>query len=159
MTSNDQQQYLTVDMFNSRMDTLMAQIRLENEKLRSELKAEIQDVRTDLHSEIQGVRSELHNEIQGVRSELKAEIQDVRSISLVNSAKIDMLQHTFYWGYWGFAIMTVVIAIVAVIVPYFLIHHKEKQQENEQPVLTEQRVQDIVAQALSNLHSGGKTAM
>ena len=80
MTSNDQQQYLTVDMFNSRMDTLMAQIRLENEKLRSELKAEIQGV----HSEVQ-----------------------------VNSARIDMLQHTFYWG---FAVMTVVIAIVAVFV-------------------------------------------
>ena len=123
MTSNDQQRYLTVDMFNSRMDTLMAQIRLENEKL---------------------------------RSELKAEIQDVRAISLVNSAKVDMLQHTFYWG---FAIMTLVITIVAVIVPYFLIHHKEKQQENEQPVLTEQRVQDIVAQALSNFHSGGKATM
>ena len=157
MTSNDQQQYLTVDMFNSRMDTLMAQIRLENEKLRSELKAEIQGVRTDLHSEIQGVRSELHNEIQGVRSELKAEIQYVRSISLVNSAKVDMLQHTFYWG---FAIMTLVITIVAVIVPYFLLNRKDKQQEQtQQQFTTRNEVLDIVTQALSNLHSGGKTAM
>lgn len=157
MTSNDQQQYLTVDIFNSRMDTLMAQIRLENEKLRSELKAEIQGVQTDLHSEIQDVRSELHSEIQGVRSELKAEIQDVRSIALVNSAKIDMLQHTFYWG---FAIMTVVIAIIAVIVPYFLIHHKEKQQEQTQTQFTTRNeVQDIVVQALSNFHSGGNAAM
>lgn len=145
MTSNDSQQYLTVELFRAEMDTLKAQIQIENEKLRAELKSEIQGVRTDLHSEI-----------QGIRSELKAEIQDVRAISLVNSAKIDMLQHTFYWG---FAIMTVVIAIVAVIVPYFLLNRKEKQQEHKQTVLTEQRVQDIVAQALSNLHSGGKTAM
>ena len=157
MTSNDQQQYLTVDMFNSRMDTLMAQIRLENEKLRSELKAEIQGVRTDLHSEIQSVRSELHNEIQGVRSELKTEIQDVRAISLVNSAKIDMLQHTFYWG---FAIMTLVITIVAVIVPYFLIHHKEKQQEQtQQQSVTHSEVQDMIAQALGQFQAGGKATM
>lgn len=134
MTSNDQQQYITVDMFNSRIDTLMAQIRLENEKLRSELKAEIQGVRTDLHSEI-----------QGVRSELKAEFQDVRSISLVNSAKIDMLQHTFYWG---FAIMTLVITIVAVFVPYLFRDHKEKKQE--QPVLTEEKVQDMISRTVND---------
>ena len=134
MTSNDSQQYLTVEMFNSRMDTLMAQISLENEKLRSELK-----------SEIQGMHSELHNEIQEVRSELKAEIQEVRAISLVNSAKIDMLQHTFYWG---FGIMTVVVAIVAILVPYLFRERKEKLQE--QPVLTEQKVQDMISQTVNN---------
>lgn len=112
MTSNDQQQYLTVDMFNSRMDTLMAQIRLENEKL---------------------------------RSELKAEIQDVRSISLVNSAKIEMLQHTFYWG---FGIMTIVIAIIAVLVPYLFREHKEKKQE--QTVLTEEKVQDMISRTVND---------
>ncbi len=157
MTSNDNKQYITVELFNSRIDTLLTQIRLENEKLRSELKAEIQGVRNDLNSEIQGVRSELHSEIQGVRSELKAEIQDIRSISLVNSAKIDMIQHTFYWG---FAIMTVVIAIVAVIVPYFLIHHKEKQQEQtQQQSVTHSEVQDMIAQALGQFQAGGKATM
>ena len=128
MTSNDQQQYLTVDMFNSRMDTLMAQIRLENEKLRSEL-----------------------------RTEFQAGFATLQTQTQVNSAKIEMLQHTFYWG---FAIMTVVIAIIAVIVPYFLIHRKEKQQEQTQTQFTTRNeVQDIVAQALSKFHSGGKAAM
>ena len=112
MTSNDHQQYLTVEMFNSRMDTLIAQISLENEKL---------------------------------RSELKSEIQDVRSISLVNSAKIEMLQHTFYWG---FGIMTVVVAIIAVLVPYLFRERKEKLQE--QPVLTEQKVQDMISQTVND---------
>ena len=134
MTSNDSQQYLTVELFRAEMDTLKAQIQIENEKLRAELKSEIQGVRTDLHSEI-----------QGVRSELKAEIQDVRSISLVNSAKIDMLQHTFYWG---FAIMTLVITIVAVLVPYLLRDHKEKKQE--QPVLTEEKVQDMISRTVND---------
>ena len=45
MTSNDNQQYITVELFNSKMDTLLTQIKLENEKLRSELKGEIQAVR------------------------------------------------------------------------------------------------------------------
>lgn len=135
MTSNDNQQYLTVELFNSKMDTLMAQISLENEKLHSEFKTEI----------------------QGVRSELKAEIQDVRSIALVNSAKIEMLQHTFYWG---FAIMTLIIAIVAILVPYLLIIRKEKRQEQtQQQYTTHHDVQDMIAQALSTLNSGGKATM
>ena len=48
MISNDHQQYLTVELFNAKIDALMAQISLENEKLRSELKAEIQSVRSDV---------------------------------------------------------------------------------------------------------------
>ncbi len=123
MTSNDNQQYLTVELFNSRMDTLLTQIRFENEKL---------------------------------RSELKAEIQDTRSVSLVNSAKIEMLEHTFYWG---FGIMTIVIAIVAILVPYLLILRKEKQHEHNQPVLTEHKVQDMIAQALGQFQTGGKATM
>ena len=120
MTSNDNQQYLTVDMFNSKMETFMTQIRLENEKLRGELKTEIQAV---------------HTQVQ------------------VNTARIDMLQHTFYWG---FAIMTVVIAVVAVFVPYFFREHKEKEQEQKQPGLTEERVQDMIAQALHSFKTAGK---
>ncbi len=124
MTSNDNQQYLTVELFNSRMDTLLTQIKLENEKL---------------------------------RSELKTEIQDTRSVLLVNSAKIDMLQHTFYWG---FAIMTVVIAIVAILVPYLLIIRKEKQQEQTQPQsVTHSEVQDMITQALGQFQAGGKATM
>ena len=109
----------------------MAQIRLENEKLRGELRAEFHD----------GV-STLHNEIQGVYTEVQ-----------VNSARIDMLQHTFYWG---FAIMTVVIAIVAVFVPYVLRERKEKEQEEKQTGLTEEKVQSMIAQALHSFKTAGK---
>ena len=112
MISNDHQQYLTVELFNAKIDALMAQISLENEKL---------------------------------RSELKAEIQDVRSISLVNSAKIEMLQHIFYWG---FGIMTVVIAIIAVLVPYLFKERKEKK--HEQPVLTEEKVQNMISRTVND---------
>ena len=103
----------------------MTQIKLENEKLRSELKGEIQ-----------GVRSELHNEIQAVRD-----------IAIVNSAKVDMLQHTFYWG---FGIMTLVISIVSIFVPHFLQERKEKSHEQTQQFTTRSEVQDMIALALGN---------
>ena len=144
MTSNDNQQYLTVEMFNSKMDTLLTQIRLENEKLRTELKAEISDVRSDLHAEIQAVRSDLH-----------AEILDVRADVRVNSAKIEMLQHSLYWG---FAIMTLVITFVAVIIPYFWRERKQKAPETTQTSLTEDRVKELISQAITSIKTG-KTTM
>ena len=126
MTSNDTQQYLTVELFNSKMETLLTQIKLNNETLRNEL-----------------------------RSELHSELQVVKDIAIVNSAKIDMLQHIFYWG---FAIMTLVIAVVTVFVPYFLRERKEKIQD-EKSVLTENRVQDMISQALADFNSRGKATM
>lgn len=118
MTSNDQQQYLTVDMFNSRMDTLMAQIRLENEKLRSEL-----------------------------RTEFQAGFATLQTQTQVNSAKIEMLQHTFYWG---FGIMTIVIALITIFVPSFSREAKQKQQEQNQPMLTEEKVQDMISRTVND---------
>ena len=40
MTSQDNQQYITVELFNSKMETLITQIQLGNEKLRNELRNE-----------------------------------------------------------------------------------------------------------------------
>ena len=131
MTSNDAQQYLTVEMFNSKMETFLTQIRLENEKLRSELK-----------TDIQGIHSELHNEIQSVRSDLHAEILAVHSDVKVNSAQIAELHHFMYWG---FAIIT----IVAAVVPFLRRERKEKTQNENQAVLTEQKVQSMIDAAIS----------
>ena len=125
MTSNDNQQYITVELFNSKMDTLLTQIRFENEKLRSELK-----------TEIQAVRSELHNEIQTGLSSLNTQIQ-------VNSAQIAELHHFMYWG---FALLTIVTAII----PLFRRERKEQTKEHTQSTLTEDRVKDLIAQALAN---------
>ena len=114
MTSNDKQQYITVELFNSKMDTLLTQIKLENEKL----------------------RSELHNEIQTGLSALNTQIQ-------VNSAQIAELHHFMYWG---FALLTIVTAII----PLFRRERKEQTKEHTQSTLTEDRVQDMIAQALAN---------
>ena len=115
MTSNDNQQYITVELFNSKMETFITQIRLDNEQLRNELRAEIQSV--------------------------AAQVQ-------VNSAKIEMLQHTFYWGF-------AILAFIAAIVP--LIKHERK--EKEQPITREsilEIVNEAIAKAISNIGAIGK---
>ena len=71
MTSNDNQQYITVELFNSKMETFITQIRLDNEQLRNEM-----------NSKIDSVRNELRTEIQSVAAQVQV-----------------MLQHTFYWGF------------------------------------------------------------
>lgn len=106
LTSNDNHQYITIELFNSKMENLITLIQLGNEKLRNEMNAKIDNSTSGLRSDFQSGFSELRNEIRAVDTNVK-----------VNSAKIEMLEHTFYWG---FALMTLVITIVAVFVPYFL---------------------------------------
>lgn len=143
MTSNDNHQYITIELFNSKMENLITLIQLGNEKLRNEMNAKIDNSISGLRSDFQSGFSELRNEIIAVDTNVK-----------VNSAKIEMLEHTFYWG---FALMTLVITIVAVFVPYFLRERKDKKHEIPvQPVLTEEKVQDLIAKALQNSGYVGK---
>ena len=133
MISNDNQQYITVELFNSKMETLITQIQLGNERLRNELNSKIDDV-----------KSELHNEIQAVDTNVK-----------VNSAKIEMLGHSMYWG---FAVMTIIITLIAFFVPYFLMYRKDKKQEakDNSHSLSEDKVREMIAQALHQLNTVGK---
>lgn len=126
MTSQDNQQYITVELFNSKMETFIAQIRLDNERLRNELNSKIDSVQASLHSEIQALSAQVN----------------------VNSAKIEMLQHTFYWG---FAILALIVAFV----PMFRRERKEKQPEE---VLTREKVQEIVREIIAETASNVRTA-
>ena len=123
MTSNDNQQYITVELFNSKMETLITQIQLGNEKLRNELNSKIDDAKLELRTEIQAVDANVK----------------------VNSAKIEMLGHSMYWG---FAIMTLVLTVIAIFVPYFLSARKDKKTANS---LSEEKVQKMIAEALHNM--------
>ena len=126
MTSSDNQQYITVELFNSKMETFIAQIRLDNEQLRNELNSKIDSVRNEIHAEIQSVAAQVQ----------------------INAAKIEMLQHTFYWGF-------AILAFIAAFVPLFRREHKEKEQ-----TLTRESVLEIVneaiAKAISNIGTVGK---
>jgi hypothetical protein len=128
LISQDNQQYITVELFNSKMETLITQIQLGNERLRNELSSKINDV-----------KSELHNEIQAVDTNVK-----------INSAKIEMLGHYMYWG---FAAMTLLITAVAFLVPYFLTARKDKKQNEKSTsrVLTEDNVRQLINEALQNM--------
>ena len=122
MTSNDNQPYITVELFNSKMETLITQIQLGNERLRNELRSEIQAVDANVK---------------------------------VNSAKIEMLGHSMYWG---FAVMTIIITLIAFFVPYFLMYRKDKKQEakDNSHSLSEDKVREMIAQAIHQLHTVGK---
>ena len=126
MTSNDNQQYITVELFNSKMETFIAQIRLDNEQL----------------------RNEMNSKIDSVRNELRTEIQSVAAQVQVNAAKIEMLQHTFYWGF-------AILAFIAAFVPLFRRERKEKEQSITRESVLE-IVNEAIAKALSNVGSVGK---
>ena len=137
MISNDNQQYITIELFNAKMDTLLTQIQLNNEKLRSELRSEFQ-------SEISALRSDMHTGFLTLQTQTQ-----------VNSAKIEMLQHTFYWG---FGIMTIVIALITIFVPSLSQHFKQKDKGEKlsEQTLTREDVQDMISQALGGFKPAGK---
>ena len=129
MTSNDNQQYITVELFNSKMETFIAQIKLDNEQLRNELNSKIDSAQAGLRAEMQTGFASLHSEIQAVNANVQ-----------VNSAKIEMLQHTFYWGF-------AILAFIAAFVPLFRRERKESK-EKEKPI-TRDSVLDIVNEAVA----------
>ena len=119
MTSNDNQQYITVELFNARMERLEAIIernlaitRADIAEFKVEINSKIADVHSELKTEIASVRSELKAEIADVRSELKAEIADVRSEVRIHSTRIDNLVH---WNYWFIALFVAFFMMPSVI--------------------------------------------
>ena len=126
MTSADNQQYITVELFNSKMETFLTQIKLGNEQLRNELNAKIDEKFGQLHAEIQAVAVQTQ----------------------VNAAKIEMLQHTFYWGF-------AILAFIAAFVPLFRREREKKEQAVTRDCVLE-IVNDAVARAIRNVNVVGK---
>ena len=76
---------------------------------------------------------------------VKAQVQTLDKSVAVNTAKIEMLSHTFYWG---FAILAIVVALV----PYFYKERKEEKQQKEeksQNILSKQEVQDMINSSIT----------
>lgn len=101
MTSQDNERYVTVEMFNKGIAELKAEIRRNTDEIRAEIRV------------------------------LEREVA-------VNSAKIDMLQHTFYWGLG-------IIAIAAVLAPLF----RRDKTEQPKPEITRSDVQSMIDAAIS----------
>ena len=126
MISADNQQYITVELFNSKMETFLTQIKLGNEQLRNELNAKIDEKFGQLHAEIQAVAVQTQ----------------------VNAAKIEMLQHTFYWGF-------AILAFIAAFVPLFRREREKKEQTVTRDSVLE-IINDAVAKAIRNVNIVGK---
>ena len=115
MTSSDNQQYITVELFNARMERLEAIIERNIAVSRAdiaELKTFVEKNNAELKAEISGVRSELKSEIASVKNELKAEIADVRSEVRIQSTRIDNL---VLWNYWFISLFVAVFLMPSVI--------------------------------------------
>ena len=94
--------------------------------------------------------SEIKFELQGLKDgfqelktdvkEIKAEIQTLAQDTAINSAKIEMLGHSIYWGF----------AIVALVVAYVGIFRPEKSEKKaKEPELTTSKVQAMIDEAIA----------
>lgn len=77
-------------------------------------------------------------EIKTEIRELKGEIRVLEREVAVNSTKIEMLQHTFYWGLG-------IIAVAAALAPIF----KREKREQPEPELTRNDVQLMIDKAMA----------
>ncbi|MBQ3646012.1 MAG: hypothetical protein II960_05345, partial [Synergistaceae bacterium] len=77
----------------------------------------------------QGIQ-EIKNEISNLHSEIK----DVKYENRLNSAKIDWLQHSIYWGF----------AVIAFVVAYVSLRPSRKEKSEKQKFTTAEQVQEIV---------------
>lgn len=143
MTSQDNQQYLTVDIFNAKMDAMMATIRLENEKLRNELRNEIQTVKSDLHSEIQSVKNELHSEIRVNSTRIDG--MNERITDLQSSVSLYFVVTTIFVALLGIVISTLIA--FAPRIWAFLENRKSTK------AVTPEQVQEIVDRAIAKAFS------
>lgn len=131
MTSNDNQQFVTVEMFNAGIN------RLETRILR------------------------LSEQQEQARKETQSETLAVRDIALVNSAKLDAYKDFTSLWFAGIAILVALIGFIGTLAPMFRDMYKESKQErkDKSTQLSREDVQNMIdatveqaiAKALGNL--------
>jgi hypothetical protein len=105
MTSNDNQQYVTFEVYNSGITELKQYINSQNESIHSELK------------------------------ELKSEILAVRDIALVNSAKIDAYRDFSGIWFTVIAIVATLIGIMTTFAPMFREMYRDAKKDKDRESL------------------------
>ena len=130
MTSNDNRQFVTVEMFNSGIN------RLETQILR------------------------LSEQQEQTRKEIHSETSAVRDIALVNSAKIDAYKDFTSLWFAGIAILVALIGFIGTLAPMFRDMYKESKQERKDKstqlsredvqTMIDKTVEHAVAKALGN---------
>lgn len=104
MTSNDKQEYITVEMFNAgiaRLEAMneknLALIQKENAEFRMQIREDMNNFKNEIRSEF----SQIHSEI--AQLDKKIEVQN---------ARIDDL---FHWNYWIISIFVVAFLAPSII--------------------------------------------
>ena len=105
MTSNDNQQYITVDVS----------------------KTEIGEIRTEMRSGFEQNKSEF--------KELRSEIIAVRDIALINSAKIDAYRDFSGIWFTVIAIVVTLVGIMTTLAPMFRDMYKDAKKDKNQEAL------------------------
>ena len=127
MTSKDNQQYITVEIYNAGNDRLERQIIKLSEKQDASFK------------------------------ELKAEIQAVREGSLINGAKIDAYRDfTGIWFTVITVIIGIVGLVAPLLRDIYKDSRKAKEQENLTSEKVQSMIDTAIAKAISNINVAGK---
>lgn len=84
-----------------------------------------------------------------LKSDLKAEIQVVKDNVLVNSAKIDMLQHTQNVWFMVIAVVVALIGFAITLAPMFRDMYRDSRKDSH--TMTEQEIRNIVRDEFTRL--------
>lgn len=145
MNSNDNSVFIREDVFNARMDALLATIRLENEKLRNEVNSKIDGVQNSLNSKIESYQASNERQFSEIRGEIK--VLSTRMDGF--EARMNDLQNSISWS---FTLSAAFIAVIGIIVSVFIAFAPSIWsfiRRKRQPELSRNDVKSIVAQQVS----------
>ncbi len=85
-------EFVTKKEFETKIESLRAELSSKIESARTELKSEIESVKTELDSKIESVRAELDSKIESVRAELGSKIELVKTEldSKIESVRVEL---------------------------------------------------------------------
>ena len=86
-------------------------------------------------------------------NEIKTETRTTNDNVLVNTTKIEMLQHSFYWGFAIIAFVVTFVGFLLMLAPTILEFFRQKLQQlkNNQSYATPEQVQIMIDKSLSKV--------
>ncbi len=108
MTSNDKQ-YITIELFNSKMETYTARVELGNERLRNELNTKIDNMDRKLTDKITDFQTQGKSQFAELHSDIQVLIARMDGLS----ERMGDLQNSVSWG---FTLTAAIITITGVVI-------------------------------------------
>ena len=108
MTSQDNQNYITADVFNAHMARIEALL----ERNLALTRADIANLKSEIKADINNLRAEFKHDTNELRAELKYENSELRSDIKSMNTRIEDLVH---WNYWMIAFIVALFMLPSVI--------------------------------------------